>query len=321
VERLNTSRVQGARAKAGHLTGFDALYLNSASSARSLRLLPELPPVVVAHLHELDSAFDKWIDPVDRELLLEKADLFVVAAHCIGEHLVNAYGVDPSHILRPPHEFIGPPSADPAGTKRARARLGLHGDETVIGAIGQIGWRKGTDLFIQVADHVHRQLPSVPLRFVWLGSGQELAMKPYHHDVAAYGLEDVVSFVGEVGDVPAWIGLFDMFCLTSREDPFPLVCLEAGALGVPVISFANGGMAELAVADGPDDPLLTIVDYADVEAMAAAVVDRITDPDLRRRDGERLQRHLLDHALAGNGATEVSVALSAVLTAAERSAS
>jgi glycosyltransferase involved in cell wall biosynthesis len=37
----------------------------------------------------------------------------------------------------------------------------------------------------------------------------------------------------------------NIFVLTSREDPFPLVCLEAASLGKPIICFdQSGGMPE-----------------------------------------------------------------------------
>ena len=48
------------------LTGFDAVYLNSATSALALRVLPEIPPLIISHVHELDSAFADWFDEFDR---------------------------------------------------------------------------------------------------------------------------------------------------------------------------------------------------------------------------------------------------------------
>ena len=194
-----------------------------------------------------------------------------------------------------------------------RRSLGLGGDEVVVGAIGTVDWRKGADLFIQVAARVRHALPDRPVRFVWIGGAPEEAMYPYRFDVTTLGLDGQLTFVGEVADVPAWIGALDLFCLTSREDPFPLVCLEAGSLGVPVISFANGGMAELAVADGADEPLLTMVDYLDVEAMAAAIVQRVRDDDLRTREGTRLRRWLSTHALSSTGAVDIAAAIEALL--------
>ena len=46
-DRLKVERVQRT---VKHLRGFDALYLNSTTSALALRILPEIPPVVFSHI-------------------------------------------------------------------------------------------------------------------------------------------------------------------------------------------------------------------------------------------------------------------------------
>jgi glycosyltransferase involved in cell wall biosynthesis len=34
-----------------------------------------------------------------------------------------------------------------------------------------------------------------------------------------------------------YFAAFDVFALVSREDPFPVVCLEAASLGKPIVCF------------------------------------------------------------------------------------
>ena len=57
----------------------------------------------------------------------------------------------------------------------------------------------------------------------------------------------------------------DAFALTSREDPFPLVMLEAGSLGIPVVCFAGSGGAQEFVQDdaGLIAPYLNVSAFAD----------------------------------------------------------
>jgi glycosyltransferase involved in cell wall biosynthesis len=190
----------------------------------------------------------------------------------------------------------------------ARARLGIGDHELVVGAVGTADWRKGADLFLQVAARVRRVAPELAVRFLWVG--RSLPHDAVHHrvDVAGLGLGGTVSFVGEVADPGTYLSLMDVFCLTSREDPYPLVCLEAATLGVPVVTFANGGMVELAAADGPE-PLLGCVPYLDVEAMADAVVERLVRPDRGAREGARLRAWVLDHHLSAVGARDIGVVL------------
>jgi glycosyltransferase involved in cell wall biosynthesis len=69
--------------------------------------------------------------------------------------------------------------------------------------------------------------------------------------------------------------LFDVFALTSREDPFPLVALEAAVLGKPVICFRQaGGIPEWVEGNGG-----FCIDYADTAQMAV-VINRLADDTL-----------------------------------------
>ena len=72
----------------------------------------------------------------------------------------------------------------------------------------------------------------------------------------------------------------DVFTLTSREDPFPRVCMELAALEVPVVTFDNGGAVEL-VSSGCG----FVVPYLDVAAMADRVLELLGDATLRARLG------------------------------------
>jgi glycosyltransferase involved in cell wall biosynthesis len=71
----------------------------------------------------------------------------------------------------------------------------------------------------------------------------------------------------------------DVFTLPSREDPFPLVVLEAMALARPVVGFDVGGVREQL------DDTGVVVDAEDVSAMANAVVALLDDEAERRRLG------------------------------------
>jgi len=41
-----------------------------------------------------------------------------------------------------------------------------------------------------------------------------------------------------------YLALADGLVLTSREDPFPLIMIEAAALGMPIAAFNSGGVKE-----------------------------------------------------------------------------
>lgn len=103
------------------------------------------------------------------------------------------------------------------------------------------------------------------------------------HDRVRLGLAGTATFVGAIADPSIHFGAFDAFLLSSREDPYPLVCLEAAAGSVPIVCFADaGGMPEFVEADAG-----VVVPYLDVEAAATALAGLAADDDTRRRLGAR----------------------------------
>ena len=74
----------------------------------------------------------------------------------------------------------------------------------------------------------------------------------------------------------------DIYALSSREEPWGLVALEAAALGIPIISFEGGGIAEFVEKDAG-----ILVPYLDTRAFAEATLKLALDEPLRRSLGER----------------------------------
>ncbi|MCB1018011.1 MAG: glycosyltransferase family 4 protein [Acidimicrobiales bacterium] len=283
ARRLARARL---RPRLKDLRGYDLYWLNCAESAHCLDHLPDVDGLVVSHVHELAMAIAFALpDEDERRRWIGATDHFVAVADRVRDNLVDQEGVDPAIVSRH-YEFVdadavtAPPRT---GAAELRRRLGVPAGAAVVGAAGTQEWRKGTDLFLQLA----RQLPSTadgPVHLVWVGGGPAtVEIERLAHDLEAAGLADRVHFVGEQSDAVDWYRMFDVLVLTSREDPYPLVCLEAGLVGTPVVAFDNGGMVELL--DGENG---VVVPALDVEAMAAAVADLLGDPERRRRMGERL---------------------------------
>ena len=74
--------------------------------------------------------------------------------------------------------------------------------------------------------------------------------------------------------------------LTSREDPYPVVCLEKAALEKPIVCFANAGGASAFVEEDHG----FVVPYLDGPAMADRIVPLIDSADRRRTMGTAARR-------------------------------
>lgn len=298
ADRVKVSRTQRS---VRHLDDFDALYLNSTTSALALRVLPKIPPLVFSHIHELDSAFTYWFPESDRRVMITTTDWFVACAKAVAKNLTAGFGVAPDRVSCH-YEFVRPPIVDPARAAALRADIGVPPGAHLVGGSGAVIWRKGPDLFVQCAAAVVRSNPELDVHFVWIGGDGDEHI-PIASDIAKLGLEARVHFIGEIADPGDLFSTLDVFCVTSREDPYPLVMLEAASLGVPVVSFDNGGAVEFAgAADDPDVRRALIVPYLDADAMGAAVEQLLLNPEDRQTLGKRGQARVLNEHTVEVGA-------------------
>lgn len=259
----------------------DLVYVNTAWTIRALHHLPFPVPRLVVAIHEMEVGLDLHLAPAERELLFTRADHLVAVSDAVRDNLVERHGVAPESVSVH-REMIEVRPADPRPSSALRLSLGIPVDAPLVGSAGLVHWRKGADLFVHLAAGVVRHRPDAHV--VWVGGDpDDAAGRAMRNDIEAGGLADRVHVVAHVEDPLAWFGAMDVFVLPAREDAFPLVCLEAGSVGVPVVCFDNGGMPELvergAGAGG------YVVPYPDVGAMVDRVVGLLDDPVERRARG------------------------------------
>jgi glycosyltransferase involved in cell wall biosynthesis len=244
------------------------IYSNTLTNGRLLDTLAPLGLPVVSHAHELEYWITR-LGPENLRLTLQHTRHFIAAAEAVARNLRTNHGVDPTR-LTVIHEHIArlPAPRDPATRAQERRRLGLAADAFVIGSCGAEYWRKGRDLIPGLIRAVQRRLPERSVRFLWIGTpGRPEEERSLHHDLRHTGTAEAYLATGELADpFPTYTAL-DAFTLLSRDDPFPLACLEAAASGAPVVCFENaGGMPEF-TARGTG----LSVPYLDLEAMAEAL--------------------------------------------------
>ncbi|ANN79915.1 glycosyltransferase [Bordetella flabilis] len=260
------------------------IYANTITNGAVQQQLKTLSKPTICHVHELAYSIERHFGLENLQRVVDATDLFLA-----GSDVVRRYLVDHGNVL-PERVQIGYPFIDTA-SNRARAAqsvppLELPDDAVVVVACGTICWRKGTDLFLQVAQRVLHACKR-PVEFVWIGGplkSSEYANLRY--DAEQLGVSEHLHFPGAVQDHIPYLAQGDIFVLPSREDPFPLVVLDAASLGSPIVCFDRaGGAPELVEKDAGN-----VVEYMDVDAMAAAVSTLVDDDELRARLGERAKQ-------------------------------
>jgi glycosyltransferase involved in cell wall biosynthesis len=298
---LNAWRKRRLRWLARRLSNVDLVYSNTLQNGALLRELWHRGLKVLSHVHELEWWLQYRTSARDLGFSMDVTDHYIACSRVTSENLVSAQGVRPERITLC-HAFV---EVDEVQLARARAdrsltrrRLGISPDALVVGGVGTMDWRKGPDLFVQLAAMVTRRLPDADVHFVWAGGEDTGPTRGgLFMDARRLGIGHCMSFVGALEHLGDLFAAMDVFALTSREDPFPLVMLEAAAAGVPLVCFAGGGGApEFALSDAG-----CVTPYLDVAGMAAAVSDLLERKEQRLRMGqtaaERVRkRHTVDQA-------------------------
>jgi glycosyltransferase involved in cell wall biosynthesis len=168
-------------------------------------------------------------------------------------------------------------------TSAVKGKLGIPADAFVVVCGGTLEWRKGPDLLLQIASRVNRE--NRHIRFLWVGGKSDFTVTNYaqvQHDLKRLGLEHNVIFTGITSEPRRFLSAIDVFVLTSREDPFPLICIEAASLGKPIICFEKGGgMPEFV-----EDDAGFFVPYLDIETAAEKITRLYDDAQLRQQMGQ-----------------------------------
>lgn len=265
----------------------DLIYVNSVASVDVLDMLR--PPGhchVICHVHELQMGIRTFCGLETFARARSRITAYVAVSKAVEDNLVANHQVNRADIHRI-YEAIGLPdaralSAATTASPALKAELGIPPGAFVVGGCGTLDWRKSPDIFLQVAQRVSHGAPARPVHFVWVGGQWPGAQMPaLMHDVERLRIGPIVHFVGPQPHPLTHFSLFDAFLLTSREDPFPLVCLEAAALATPIVCFEDaGGMPEFVGEDAG-----FVVPYLDVARAADCILTLARSEGLRRSLG------------------------------------
>ena len=159
------------RALAGFLSGSPrVIYSSTVVNGPLLTRLRSLGAKIVTHSHELQKSIERWAPGEIMAATLKHSDFFLGGSTKVAENLADSHGV-PKDRLAVVSGFIEPwgeqeePSA--AAKDAMREELGIVAGDIVVFGCGTTDWRKGPDLFFEIARLACSG--DMPLKFVWIG--------------------------------------------------------------------------------------------------------------------------------------------------------
>jgi len=143
-------------------------------------------------------------------------------------HIITT-GIDLNPYLKEHDKFI------------IREKYNIASDVILVGSSGRIVWQKGYGQLLSLLETY--DFMDKNFHFIIAGDG---SLK-YHLESEAKEkkLDQYITFIGNIDNIPEFLGALDIYIQPSVTEGFPLSVLEAMALGLPIISSDAGGLKEM----------------------------------------------------------------------------
>ncbi len=211
--------------------------------------------------------------------LLRCADAVVVCSNDLGGKVRDVFGGEV--ITRVVHNGLD------ADAFVAMADIAASKEQRVILNVGKFENKKGQDVLIKAFATIAGDYLDVNLVFI---GATDAALPALRELCIDEGIADRVHFHPDVPhqEIANFFQHATIFALPSRQEPFGIVILEAGAFGLPVVASRVGGVPEI-LTDGkngrlvsPNDPIVladclrSILDHpAESQEMGARLRDHV----------------------------------------------
>jgi glycosyltransferase involved in cell wall biosynthesis len=217
-------------------------------------------------------------------LLLSSVDRITCCSEDLRRRLVAVVGT--GYEVSVIHNGIDPDRLDleaKSGSVPPRLR-----DSTYLVSVAKFERKKGLDVLLQAFAVIRKERPEIKLALVGGLGGELQALRGLAQDLK---LVDSVEFIVDADhpDAVAIIRGAELLALSSRQEPFGIVLLEAGYFSIPIVATRVGGIPEIIA---PDVTGL-LVPADDPRALADAMLSLLADPSRRRALAQNAKHRVL----------------------------
>ena len=221
---------------------------------------------------------DRWIERlVTANIAVSEANRRYLVQH-------KRYPPEKIHVVPNGRDLAAFSRINPAGLNDLRSRFGIEPRHRVLLAVGRLEPQKDPVTLLRAFRTVAQRFPEARLLFAGDGS-----LRPQLEALAhEYQLAERIVFAGFQENVVPCYHLAEIVVLPSLYEGMPLVAIEAGAAGRPIVATEVDGTAEVV------EHARTgwLVPAGDVEALAAALCGLLAEPEQGRQMGQAAQQRV-----------------------------
>lgn len=273
---------------------FDLIYANTIATAWVMpELLDFLKIPLITHIHELEFSIQLYSTKQDRAFLFANTTKLIACSKAVAENIIEKHHF-PSEKTEIIHSFVENEKvikrSQATDNEAIRQKYNLPKNTFLIGGCGNAEWRKGIDIFALVASSVLELSDANKFHFVWIGIKKEGEYyEQVCYDIEKLGIQKHITFIEQTPDAIELITCLDVFTLVSREDPFPLVMLEAALAQKTIVGFEKtGGCSEFLEVDAG-----ILVPYLNSHEMALKIMDCYKNQSSAKELGKKAKEKVL----------------------------
>lgn len=240
--------------------------------------------VLTRFLHHKPIVYTRRVDFVPKGLgtrLKYRATDKVVAISNAIAAILHDFGVVDVPVLP---SVLEPYELDQNAVISLRMALQLPADKRVLGTVGSLVPHKDPLTMVKAVAAL-KKLRGDDFTFIHLGDGPLLPA--VQSEIARYNLQSCYLLPGHVPDIAPYMGLFEVFAMSSIEEGLGSTVLDAFLLSIPVASTSAGGLAECV----GDRGLLS--EPLDAQALASNIQHLLEDVALRSSFTARARDYVL----------------------------
>lgn len=178
--------------------------------------------------------------------LYRQVDLNITITHALAKAMAGFLPPECRERIAPLYYGVAAPEVviDPAQRAGIRQELGIGADTFLIGLFGRIKRYKGQHLLVEAVTRAVRDGADVAALIVGQAF-EEKYVEELKQRVTAEGLHERILFRDFVEQPQRLMQACDMIALTTVEETFGLVLVEAMRAGVAVLGSDRGGVPEI----------------------------------------------------------------------------
>jgi glycosyltransferase involved in cell wall biosynthesis len=264
---------------------YDLIYSNTIVNGTLLEQISKRSKInILVHVHEMSLT----IEELGLKNLIQNfsyAEALIANSNLVVAQLKS---LQEKNGFNKPIDMVYPFVEVPYSTKYKHE---IKQEMYVVGGSGSFAWRKGVEVFMYVAKEVIKRRSDV--RFCWVGGNQSsVEFKRLCYLAEKLMLSDHLSFISPTQNPSENYKEFDLFFLSSIEEPFSLAAAECALLKIPMVCMQDcTGVAEILIPEGGMS-----FPVGDHTAIATGIINLLTDHESRRRMGERAREIVLNNA-------------------------